>query len=135
MTYKHCIYTAQGRLECQHEQQSHNPATVIETFVETAARGKDVDNKGVSISFTERPTSKTIWDKTSAKIICTPLCAKFDQVWSNGFRSTGGSVCYCQDAPPPVAAPTIETRQEQINKIRAEPRVFTNSEIMDLNYL
>ena len=140
MAYRQCTYTAQGKLECRRDKQSQ-ASTIIETYVESAARGKNVDNKGINVSFTERPTSKTIWDKTSANIICTPLCAKFEQVWTQGFRSTGGSVCYCQDVPPPIAAPVVEDRQSQINKTepqpqpQRQPRVFTNSEIMDTNYL
>ena len=124
MAYKHCTYTAQGRLECSHEKHSpkvSNDIPMIETFIQTAARGRSIDNVGVNVHFTERPTSKTIWDKKSANSICTPLCARFEQVWTQGFRSVGGSVCYCRDAPPPVApspvapSPLIDNLQAQKN--------------------
>lgn len=103
MTYTNCIYTAQGKLECKQKNNSlyvnEDGLQVIEGFIETKTKGKTVDNIGMSVSFTERPTSKMIWDKKSAEVICTPLCAKYQQEWTKGFRSIGGSVCYCQDIP------------------------------------
>ena len=138
-TYMHCVYNAQGFLECQSTntpQPAEKYTDIVETFIETNPRGKDVDNKVLNLAFTERPTSQTIWDKKSAGIICNPLCAKYEQLWTQGFRSVGGSVCYCQDAPPPATVPSnIKSTQKVESSSLNEPRVYTNAEMMLMNYL
>lgn len=143
-SYEQCAYNAQGFLECK---QGNVPASyieknvVIEPFVESTPRGKDVDNKVVNLAFTERPTSRAIWDKTSANVICVPLCSKFDQAWTQGFRSVGGSVCYCQDIPAPSSAPNEKISTPQVETKRSpeitsvEPHVYTNAEMMQMNYI
>jgi hypothetical protein len=112
--------------------------------METTPRGKDVDNKIVSLAFTERPTSRTIWDKTSANTICVPLCSRFNQEWTQGFRSVGGSVCYCQDIPASSTSPNSANEKISTSRVDAkrtsevtnvEPRVFSNAEIMQMNYV
>jgi hypothetical protein len=151
-SYEHCNYNAQGFLECKRNddnvsntaEKNHSlmdKKIVIEPFVESTPRGKDVDNNIVRLAFTERPTSRTIWDKTSANIICVPLCSRFNQEWTQGFRSVGGSVCYCQDIPTPSTSAKEKTSTQSVNTKRSseitdiEPRVYSNAEMMQMNYL
>jgi hypothetical protein len=143
-SYKQCFYNAQGFLECKSGDAHASDTTkenniIIEPFVETAPRGKTIDNNTVNLKFTERSTSQTIWDKTSAGVICVPLCSKFNQAWTQGFRKAGGSVCYCQDIPPP--SPSSSSNENTPNKNREtqrpyqEPRIYSNTEMMQMNYL
>lgn len=96
---KACIYTAQGFLECKSSpyQQNASPQDSVETFIEAKTQGTDVNNNITYIHFTERPTSKRVWDQESANSICQTLCEKHGETWTGGFRSIGGSVCYCND--------------------------------------
>ena len=111
--YKQCSYSAQGFLECKRGERIEkysvvDSKVVIEPFVETLPVAINVLSQTTNKIFTERATSQSIWDRTSAETICAPLCSRFNQTWTQGFRNVGGSVCYCQDTNLPTnAAPTI----------------------------
>ena len=136
-SYQQCSYNVQGFLECKsgYAPASYTAKDIIEPFVETMPRGKDVDNKTVNLAFTERSTSQNIWDKKSANIICVPLCSKFNQEWTQGFRSAGGSVCYCQDIPPPTSSPNENTpnKNNELKRPSEEPRIYSNAEMLQMN--
>lgn len=87
---EHCMYNTQGFLVCA-KNDTQKIKNYVEPFVGAMAQGRD------SSLFTERPTSQSIWDPKSASMICTPLCSNYEQEWNGGFRSVGGSVCYCID--------------------------------------
>lgn len=84
MTYQNCMYNTQGYLICKTKKEDN-----IETFIN--AKLTQIKNNG----FTEISTSTLIWDKNSAKEICEPICNANSQKWNGGYRSSGGSVCYC----------------------------------------
>jgi hypothetical protein len=143
-SYKQCFYNAQGFLcksgdapasyTAKEKYSLVDSNIVIEPFVETTPRGKDVDNKTVDMSFTERATSHTIWDKTSAGIICGQLCSKFNQAWTQGFRSAGGSVCYCQDIPPPSSSSNENTPNKN-NEAKRPSETTSVEQHLQMNYL
>ncbi len=90
-----CVYNAQGFLECSRNNKNRL-TTTVETYVDAKVEGNFISFDEEDLVFTERPTSKSIWDKESATVICEPVCAKNNEVWTEGYRSVGGSVCYCK---------------------------------------
>jgi hypothetical protein len=82
------MYNTQGTLVCA-KNNTQKIKNYVEPFVAAMTQGRD------GSLFTEIATSQTIWDHKSASMICTPLCLKNEQEWNGGFRSVGGSVCYC----------------------------------------
>jgi hypothetical protein len=91
-----CLYTTQGRVVCTKEDSKEKKQKdLVEHFLETPVHGLEVVNKKNEITIVERPLSTKLWDKNDAKIRCTNLCKQFDEKWNNGYRSEGGSACYC----------------------------------------